>query len=947
MPTLVQIASTYQKKTGELTEILRGAGYTLQAGGATQLTVNHLRVIDHACNRTPAAPDKPGKQAPTRIGRVERMKRATKWAEVVELNGGARYHLLLANKRLRGLQMGDLVAFRPSVDVGTGRDMAGKTVALGKVHVSKVARYLYRLYEQPTVRRVLRKQLKAADLASALHDDVRDLLEHHRQPGQGELERLVEVYGAWLEEDAWGAFDYTLAEVLAAVSAPLPAVRWWLTHPYTRQPAEAVLLSTFYDLPPTDQVRALNLADDTVAAALLTSYYHEFGYRAAFEVIAAADDARFELRAAYPKPTPPPETSEEDSDGNPAPRPKKVRFSSLQALEDLLAELATVTASPPPNRRHRVLLPSGPRYVSTAWLEGNLDQVTPADMHNVLAALAADAATEPTLPPPLVRRALLRDLLGPDLPWRKQRAKVTVATLMNVAGRQKIMDLLRWLADYLPATDLYDWWREGLLPDLPDDRVISAMLNTAQQQQEAGFEHLLDTLEGLVAKWDLPTSQATKLLRGALAALPDITGGADLYFLYEGRQLLNHWAADQEEATGLTPINEHYLKALQWVRGEDTATPDFAAATGLFNCLTLNDQQLLIERLYATAATTDRLNQQLIAIGSLMGPAKFAFHRLPGAGRPREIDLSPFLVQLTIHTLAKSRRFPQPKELVSYLFNDVVEALPEVQRLFISDGPLPCPGRTDASGQTHDRPGGVTFCQGQLAPTSAPTAKGARWSCAGKDCYAHARTVTTADDSLGPLYHLLVTLGVPLGAGRRSGGYEQAEYFHDYVRRVNEFITLLGSLVCDDCKEWLGKANSSKKVGAGRVWGFLCQNTSCSNEWTVLLETCTQPGCGWVRDSRRSHRCPHGRLICANPRCGACCSQLEYDRKHQRLLADNTRPPDWLHRAVIEQQGHLERGIRFCYYCGEEMDFLGEGRYECPSCQTAYHTDKGEAAGAE
>ena len=111
----------------------------------------------------------------------------------------------------------------------------------------------------------------------------------------------------------------------------------------------------------------------------------------------------------------------------------------------------------------------------------------------------------------------------------------------------------------------------------------------------------------------------------------------------------------------------------------------------------------------------------------------------------------------------------------------------------------------------------------------------------------------------------------------------------------------------------------------------------------VYLNHCLNSKCSDVIDSRDSCKCNYqsdghsdipGMYICST--CGSCCSQKVFNNRASIYNGEGRTLPRNLSIQVNENLGHEERGISFCYKCGEQS-----GNEEgCMTCSQKLHLSK-------
>lgn len=134
-------------------------------------------------------------------------------------------------------------------------------------------------------------------------------------------------------------------------------------------------------------------------------------------------------------------------------------------------------------------------------------------------------------------------------------------------------------------------------------------------------------------------------------------------------------------------------------------------------------------------------------------------------------------------------------------------------------------------------------------------------------------------------------------------------YIYGYF---NNFEDLIPHLYCRECNKLLEPVNKGY-LAARRVYTYRCENADCTmHNSDIYINHCFEKNCGNVIDSRDSHKCGNGFVICNQ--CGVCCSSQQFiARAEAGLLSGRIKQ-------LFDQDGfHLDHGIFFCPECGEEL----------------------------
>lgn len=201
-------------------------------------------------------------------------------------------------------------------------------------------------------------------------------------------------------------------------------------------------------------------------------------------------------------------------------------------------------------------------------------------------------------------------------------------------------------------------------------------------------------------------------------------------------------------------------------------------------------------------------------------------------------------------------------------------------------------------------PAGVVFCEGHKAPSMDRTHGVEFWFCRNVPCFMPCNQGHKhAQWEKYTLRDLLHVLKIP---------FDEAQYqtFLGYINRLNDLLAHLNCRSCGKILSPVGKSNYAFYLATR----FSCTNPDCTTKKEVYLNHCLHPRCGNVVDSRDAAKCPNSLHVC--PNCFSCCSTAKFGARLQRL---GDTAPEHLKKLVQENGGHMERGIHFCFKCGNEL----------------------------
>lgn len=201
-------------------------------------------------------------------------------------------------------------------------------------------------------------------------------------------------------------------------------------------------------------------------------------------------------------------------------------------------------------------------------------------------------------------------------------------------------------------------------------------------------------------------------------------------------------------------------------------------------------------------------------------------------------------------------------------------------------------------------PAGVVYCEGRKAPYVDRTHGVEFWFCRHTPCFMPCNQGRAAPQwEKYTLRDMLRVLRIP---------FDEAQYqtFLGYLNRVND---LLAHLNCRSCAKILTPLKESN-FAFYRATRFKCTNAACTNNEEVYLNHCLHPRCGKVVDSRDAAKCSNSWHVC--PNCFSCCSTAKFSARMERL---GSSTPESLRKQVLEAEGHMEKGIHFCFKCSSEL----------------------------
>lgn len=209
--------------------------------------------------------------------------------------------------------------------------------------------------------------------------------------------------------------------------------------------------------------------------------------------------------------------------------------------------------------------------------------------------------------------------------------------------------------------------------------------------------------------------------------------------------------------------------------------------------------------------------------------------------------------------------------------------------------------------RSQDKPQGVNFCEGRLAPQQDNTHGLKFWWCRNTPCFSPSHKDHGAEEwEKYSVRDMLRILQVPYDP-------EQFQVFQGMVNRVNVLLEHLNCRACDRIMMPKGQSN----FGFYRASRFVCANDDCANKQEVYLNHCLNGKCQYIVDSRDSAKCPNGLHVCT--KCHSCCSTKSFSRRVENLKNVGQDVPDNLLILVEQNQGHAEQGRSFCFGCGSEL----------------------------
>lgn len=223
------------------------------------------------------------------------------------------------------------------------------------------------------------------------------------------------------------------------------------------------------------------------------------------------------------------------------------------------------------------------------------------------------------------------------------------------------------------------------------------------------------------------------------------------------------------------------------------------------------------------------------------------------------------------------------------------------------------------------------FCECRLADKPDRTGFAFYW-CANRPCFrAPVRYHLNSEWEEYTILDFLRILGIPADYTNKQGKTTRFGYYIILSSYLRSFAKFYEHLKCRGCGKLMKPAGGVSNFATRAVTEFSCDNPDCSELGkTVYLNHCfNKKKCDATIDSRDSKQCPNGQYIC--PECGACCSTKNFANRISNLQYTGGYISTWLENFVRNDLGHWEKGIRFCYKCGAQMQ-----NGLCPNCQTKY-----------
>lgn len=209
--------------------------------------------------------------------------------------------------------------------------------------------------------------------------------------------------------------------------------------------------------------------------------------------------------------------------------------------------------------------------------------------------------------------------------------------------------------------------------------------------------------------------------------------------------------------------------------------------------------------------------------------------------------------------------------------------------------------------RSQDKPQGVIFCEGRVAPQLDKKHGLKFWWCRNTPCYSPSHKDHRSEEwEKYTVRDMLRILEV-------SYDPEQFQVFQGMVNRVNVLLEHLNCRSCDRIMMPKGQSN----FGFYRATRFICANDDCADKKEVYLNHCLNGKCLYIVDSRDSAKCPNDLYVCT--KCHSCCSTQGFARRVENLKNVGRDVPDNLLTLVKQNQGHAEQGRYFCYGCGSEL----------------------------
>lgn len=200
------------------------------------------------------------------------------------------------------------------------------------------------------------------------------------------------------------------------------------------------------------------------------------------------------------------------------------------------------------------------------------------------------------------------------------------------------------------------------------------------------------------------------------------------------------------------------------------------------------------------------------------------------------------------------------------------------------------------------------FCEGRRYHDNRYD-KDAFW-CYGSPCFCSSIYRHESDYTRYTLFDFIHILGIwsePIDKKIR-----------EFYSNLNWLYTALSHLYCDKCHHIIEPFDKQSMFAAHTVTRFKCDNKTCTQYGKIIrLNHCFNNHCNGIIDSRRSHKCPNGYVIC--PSCGVCCGSDMYEERRRANIIIPEEISDL----------HFDKKEFYCAICGKRLEKNGVGDYYC------------------
>lgn len=163
----------------------------------------------------------------------------------------------------------------------------------------------------------------------------------------------------------------------------------------------------------------------------------------------------------------------------------------------------------------------------------------------------------------------------------------------------------------------------------------------------------------------------------------------------------------------------------------------------------------------------------------------------------------------------------------------------------------------------------------------------------------------------GLLFYVMDVLKYPKLEEIR-GDFTVKQEVATFFATVGKVKKIYYQLRCRTCGHLLF---AGEKGSFGHNNFFSCRNPECGEyKKSIYLNYCYKCRTGII-DSRDVKRCPNGMYICQ--KCGSCCDDELFARHVQRYYMSKRQVPQYIR--FLLGHGHNDKGIFFCYKCGQQL----------------------------